>query len=229
MRNPSAVTGGRRVPGLIVKGESLREQVTRSLRWSLFTGELAPGLTFSVPSLAEQFGVSATPVREAVLDLVQQGLVVALPNKGFRVVNPSLEYLQQGMELRRLLEVPTMLAIARTISLDEIATLRSMGESIAEHERERNLKGFVEIDYEFHWRLTALCGNPLLTELIEDLRAKARVRTVPASAALGTLCVGAQEHLDLLTAMQDHDPAAVERITLSHIQHTFDGLSSAMS
>ncbi|MEK9665318.1 MAG: GntR family transcriptional regulator, partial [Candidatus Nanopelagicales bacterium] len=87
---------------------SLRERVAESLRAALVSGRMAPGTTYSIPALAEQFGVSATPVREAMLDLVNEGIVAPVPNKGFRVVELSDEELDQVTELRRLLEVPTV-------------------------------------------------------------------------------------------------------------------------
>ena len=68
---------------------SLREEITELLRAAVMAGELQPGVTYSAPSLAEQFGVSATPVREAMLDLEKEGLVEIVRNKGFRVTSPS--------------------------------------------------------------------------------------------------------------------------------------------
>ena len=83
------------VSGLPEIGErvSLRERVAESLRAALVSGRMAPGTTYSIPALAEQFGVSATPVREAMLDLVNEGIVAPVPNKGFRVVELTDEEL----------------------------------------------------------------------------------------------------------------------------------------
>jgi DNA-binding GntR family transcriptional regulator len=221
------VSGDRPRGGPAVKGESLHEQVVNSLRWSIFTGELQPGDRFSVPALAEQFGVSPTPVREAVLDLVQQGLVMAVPNRGFRVVAPSLEYLQKAMEVRRLLEIPTMRDIARIASPDAIQPLRQLADSIMQSARVGDLKSFVVADYEYHWHLTGLCGNRILTELIEEMRSRARVVAVPAIARHGVLTETAQEHIDLLDAMLEHDLDEVERVTVAHMERTFEGLRAA--
>lgn len=224
-RDPVSVDRPRGGPA--VKGESLRQQVVSSLRWSIFTGELPPGDRFSVPALAEQFGVSPTPVREAVLDLVQQGLVVAVPNRGFRVVAPSLDYLQKAIQVRRLLEIPTMRDIARTASPDAIGPLRQLADSIMQSARVGDLKGFVVADYEYHWHLTGLCGNRILTELIEEMRSRARVVAVPAIAQHGVLTETAQEHNDLLDAMLEHDLDEVERVTVAHMERTFEGLKAA--
>lgn len=59
------------------------------LRAALVAGEMVPGVTYSAPVLAERFGVSATPVREAMLDLINEGMIVAVPNKGFRIVETT--------------------------------------------------------------------------------------------------------------------------------------------
>lgn len=217
----------RRKSGPPAKGESLREQIVSSLRWAIFMGELPPGDHFSVPILAERFGVSPTPVREAVLDLVQQGLVVALPNRGFKVVSPSMEYLREAMQVRRLLEIPTMRAIAARIAPGEIEPVRRLADAILRFAQAGDLKRFVEADYEFHWKLTGLCGNRILTEMIEDMRSRARVVAIPAIARLGLITETAREHQDLLTAMIERDLDAVERVTLAHMDRTFEGLKAA--
>lgn len=196
---------------------SLREQVASWLRSALFMGDLVPGSTFSVPALAEQFGVSATPVREAVLDLVQQGLVVAVPSKGFLVVDPSPETIAQTVAIRRLIEVPTTCSIAETITAQQLGPLRRMAKDILRHARHDDLRGFVEVDYLFHRELTGLCGNPMLTELVEDLRSRARVHTVPYLATRDLLVETAQQHLQLLDAMAIHDVPEVARVTELHM------------
>ena len=225
-REPAA--DGLPSPGRAVKGKSLHEQVVESLRWSIFIGELPPGRRFSVPALAEQFGVSLTPVREAVLDLVEQGLVVALPNRGFQVVAPSMEYLTQAMHVRRLLEIPAMIEIARTATPARLRPVRELADAIMVAGEKDDIRTFVETDYAFHWQLTGLCGNEVLTDLIEELRSRARVVVVPAISRQFSLVEVAQEHLDLLTAIEEHDLPAVERVTVAHIDRTFAGLRTAL-
>ena len=136
MTDREQTTDGGLHAGRPVKGKSLHEQVVESLRWSIFIGELPPGRRFSVPALAEQFGVSPTPVREAVLDLVQQGLVAPLANRGFEVVPPTMEYLTQAMHVRRLLEIPAMVQIAGNATPDQIRPVRDLADAIMAAARE---------------------------------------------------------------------------------------------
>lgn len=202
---------------------SLREQVATWLRNALFIGDMPPGSTFSVPTLAQQFGVSATPVREAVLDLVQQGLVVAVPSKGFLVVDPSLDVIKQTVEIRALLEIPTTCRIAESVSATEVLPMRRMADVILEHAHNRDLRGFVEIDYEFHRHVTGLCGNPMLTKLIEELRSRTRVHTVPYLAQQNLLLESAQHHHQLLDAMLARDLDKVATVTRQHMGYALAG------
>lgn len=197
---------------------SLREQAATWLRNALFTGDLVPGSTFSVPALAEQFGISATPVREAVLDLVQQGLVAPLPSRGFLVVDPTPETIAETVEIRRLLEIPTTCAIAQAVDDGELRALKEMAELTLQHAREGSLRAFVEVDYAFHQRLTGLCGNAMLTELIERLRARSRAHAMAYVAAVGRLVEIAGQHGELIDAMARRDLPAVARVTESHMQ-----------
>src|SRR5882757_240731 len=87
---------------------SRRRQVTENLRAAIISGQMEPGVVYSAPILAEEFGVSPTPVREAMLDLAKDGLIEVARNKGFRVIEPSQHELDEMMELRLLLEVPTV-------------------------------------------------------------------------------------------------------------------------
>lgn len=201
----------------IQQDPSLREQVASWLRTALFIGELGLGETFSVPGMAARLGVSATPVREAVLDLVRQGLVVAVPSKGFRVVNPAFETIMQTVEIRRMLEIPTTRRIAETITTEEIAPLRKLADEILLHAGDSDLHGFVEVDYRYHWQLTGLCRNPMLTELIEDLRSRARVHAVPYIVESGHLIDAAEQHHQLLDAMAARDMDEVVRLAEAHM------------
>ena len=94
--------------GPLPKAASLRETVTQILRAAIISGEMAPGEVYSAPALGARFGVSATPVREAMVDLSREGLVQTVPNKGFRVTAVSEAELDDIAALRMLIEPPTV-------------------------------------------------------------------------------------------------------------------------
>src|SRR5262245_22313406 len=95
-----------------LRASSLREQAAESIRAGIISGKIAADVIYSVPALASELGVSATPVREAMLDLVGEGLVVAVRNRGYRVIRPTAKDLEDILSIRLLLEVPTMGQVA---------------------------------------------------------------------------------------------------------------------
>lgn len=198
---------------------SLREQVAASLRASLVAGDMLPGVTYSAPALAERFGISATPVREAMLDLIKEGMVVAVPNKGFRVVETSDQDLDEMTELRQLLEVPTVGRIATIITDEQIDHLRKVADRITKAAAKGDAVAFIEADRQFHLDLLRVAGNARLVELIDQLRMNTRLYGVEELAARGDLGRSADEHLDLVAALSAHDRRSAERIMAAHLGH----------
>ena len=207
--------------GLPTIGErtSLRERVAESLRAALVSGRMVPGTTYSIPALAEQFGVSATPVREAMLDLVNEGIMSAVPNKGFRVVELSDAELDQITELRRLLEVPTVGELAGAIDRAAIRRLRSLADAVGDAARRGDVVGYVEADRELHLALLAEAGNPRLVEMVGRLRDQSRLYGLEQLAADGVLVDSAAEHMRLIDALESGDRRAAERVMAHHLDH----------
>ncbi len=102
----------------------LRDQVADAVRAALIAGELRPGVVYSAPRLAAELGVSATPVREAMLDLAREGLVEAVRNKGFRITELTDRDLDEYTDIRTLIEVPTVGLVARTVPAERLERLR---------------------------------------------------------------------------------------------------------
>jgi DNA-binding GntR family transcriptional regulator len=198
---------------------SLREQVSNALRAALITGELRPGVVYSAPVLAAGFGVSATPVREAMLDLAKEGLVEVVRNKGFRVTELSEADLDQFTEIRALIEVPVVTGLARSAPRDRLAALRPLAESIVAAARARDLIAYVEADQGFHLALLGLSGNPHLVEVVAGLRNRSRLYGLPGLADAGELATSATEHVDLVDALVAGDAERVERLMRAHLTH----------
>jgi len=154
---------------------NLRERVLRALRAAIISGELTPGEVYSAPSLAATFGVSATPVREAMLDLAKENLVVVVPNKGFRVTVVDEEQLDQITAIRRLLEPPVVAEVTDLVPAEDFAGLRQLAQEIVDGARAGDLAQYTEADREFHLRLLGYSGNQRLVDLVAELRGQTRL------------------------------------------------------
>ena len=197
--------------------QNVRDQIAQALRASLVAGEMRPGVVYSAPTLAERFGVSPTPVREAMLDLVKEGLVTAVRNKGFRVTELSDRDLDEITEVRALIEVPTVGRV--TASPQGAEELRPLAEAVVAAAERRDILGYIEADQVFHLELLALGGNAHLVEVVRELRHRSRLYGVPSLAERGELLPSAREHLRLLDLVTAGDVEAAETLMRHHLRH----------
>ncbi|MFF1910820.1 GntR family transcriptional regulator [Streptomyces sp. NPDC058239] len=199
--------------------EHLRDQVANALRAALIAGDLRPGMIYSAPALAAEFGVSATPVREAMLDLAREGLVEAVRNKGFRITELTDQDLDDFTELRAMIEVPTVGRIARMGKVSELQALRPLALAIVAAAAEHDIIGYLEADRRFHLELLGLAGNRRLVEEVGNLRKRSRLFGLNRLDATGQLTASAEEHVQLLDLVIAGDAQRAEACMLAHMSH----------
>lgn len=201
---------------------SLRERAAQVIRAGIITGEIDAGEIYSTPVLAQRLGVSATPVREAMLDLANEGLVEPVRNRGFRVLPLTDSDLDEIFQLRLLLEVPAMervAGIAQKLPDSTKQTFGAIADEIEMHARAGDLAHFLEADRQFHVGLIALLGNRRLADLVGRLRDQSRL---PGLRRLGSedLLASAAEHRGILDAALAGDKRRVKALMQEHIGHT---------
>ncbi|WP_030038896.1 GntR family transcriptional regulator, partial [Streptomyces resistomycificus] len=161
-------------PRPAVQRSSVRGQILDALRTALVAGELRPGEVYSAPALGDRFGVSATPVREAMQQLALEGAVEVVPNRGFRVVRRGTRELAELAEVRSLIEVPVMLRLARTVPVERWGELRPLAEATVRAASSGCPATYAESDRAFHRAMLALSGNDQLVQIAEDLHRRAQ-------------------------------------------------------
>ncbi|MFF8267716.1 GntR family transcriptional regulator [Streptomyces sp. NPDC016562] len=196
---------------------SVRGQILDALRAALVDGELAPGEIYSGPALGERFGVSATPVREAMQQLALEGAVECMPNRGFRVLSRTPGELAELAEVRALLEVPVMLRLARAVPTDTWEALRPAAAATAAAAAAGDLPGYAEADRAFHGEVLALAGNAQLVRVAGELHRRAQW-PLPGAPRVrrADLVADAAEHSALLEALIAGDLSAVETLVREH-------------
>jgi DNA-binding GntR family transcriptional regulator len=201
------------------RGSSLRERCAVAIRAGIITGDIRPGTLYSAPAIAQQFGVSATPVREAMLDLTNEGLVEPIRNRGFRVVELSERDLDEIHEIRLLLEVPPVVAVAgdQELLTDAIvARLRNVCAELERHAESDDVAAMIDLDTKFHNEILKLAGNRRLVELVGRLRHQT-LRYGLREAAHATLVATATDHQKIVDALLEGDKGKVERVMREHL------------
>ncbi|MET7687514.1 GntR family transcriptional regulator [Streptomyces sp. NPDC005483] len=206
------------IPRPVVQRSSVRGQILDALRTALVAGELRPGEVYSAPALGERFGVSATPVREAMQQLALEGAVEVVPNRGFRVVERGARELAELAEVRALIEVPVVLRLARSVPVERWAELRPVAEATVRAASSGCPATYAEADRTFHRAVLLLSGNEQLVQISEDLHRRSQWPLVGASASRGRadLIADAAEHTALLDALIARDLDGVRRLVGGH-------------
>ncbi|WP_443080401.1 GntR family transcriptional regulator [Streptomyces sp. SP18BB07] len=191
----------------VVQRASVRGQILDALRAALAGGELTPGEVYSAPALGERFGVSATPVREAMQQLAIEGAVEVVPNRGFRVVRRGARELAELAEVRALLQVPVIMRLARTLPGGRWGELRPLADETARAASSGCRATYGEADRAFHRGVLGLSGNEQLLQITDDLHRRTQLPLgggpVGASGSGGRveLMADAAEHIALLDAL----------------------------
>lgn len=201
--------------------ESLRDATVRRLHAAIMSGYLQPGTVYSARALGAQLGISATPVREAMLDLVKEGLVEAIPNKGFRVVQLTGTELDELIQLRELIEAPTVRLIAERgiddkAGLDE---LRAMADELVRTARDKDAIGHSATDLQFHLKLLSYGNNQSLVNTVHSLRVRSRLYGIARLAERGELEATAREHAELIDLICARDADGAEALMRRHLRH----------
>ncbi|MYT30161.1 MULTISPECIES: GntR family transcriptional regulator [unclassified Streptomyces] len=215
VRTPGA---GGPLPGPRPHRYSVRGQVLDALRQALAAGELLPGEVYSAPVLAERYGVSATPVREAMQQLAGEGAVEVVPNRGFRVCERSSRDLAELAEVRTMLELPAIVRLAQAVPPERWEELRPLAEEGVAAAARGDRAGYADADHAFHQAVIALTGNRRLTQVTGDLLRRAQWSGGGAARPrTAELLADASEHTALLDALVAGECAVAERIAREHL------------
>jgi DNA-binding GntR family transcriptional regulator len=198
---------------------SLRDQALTAIKQALITGRIVPGVVYSAASLAAELGVSNSPVREAMLALVDDGLMEAVPNRGYRPVSLTDTDLAEIAQVRELLEVPAAGLAAETGLGGRFAELSELAGLIERSAAAGDLAANLAADRRFHLLLVEACGNRRLTGMVARLRDQTRLYNLPALAASGALIASAAEHGPILDAIAAGDRAQAEALMRAHLAH----------
>lgn len=201
------------------KFRSLRERVEQAIAAAIISGEMAPGELFSAPALAARFEVSATPVREAMLNLEKRGLVKAVRNKGFRVTDVDPDSVAQLAQVRQLLEPAALALLAPRFTPQMAAAARVQAEQIVAGAMNEDLAAYLEADRTFHLMLLGYLGNPYLVEIVADLRERTRLVGLKSLLNTDRLEASAHEHHEIVDLLEAHEAEAVQKLMHRHISH----------
>lgn len=197
----------------------LREIVFETLRKAILEGTLKPGERLMEVQLAEDMGVSRTPVREAIRKLELEGLVLMIPRKGAYVSGISSKDIADVFEVRASLEALAAGLAAERITDQELEELNNFMVQVTINAKVGDIEKVVQSDTNFHEQIYHASRNNRLVQIINNLRDQIQRFRSASLSHPGRIKETLQEHKNLLEAISDRDIETARILAQEHIEN----------
>lgn len=197
----------------------LRELVCENIRQAIIDGTFSPGERLMEIQLADEMGVSRTPVREAIRKLELEGFVVMIPRRGTYVADISIKDITEIYEIRISLDVLAAGLAAERITDEELATLNNYMVEISKQVPSMNMEKIVELDTAFHNVLYTASRNERLVSIINNLREQLTGIRGRSMSYPGRLVETMDEHRALVDSIAARDVERAQRAARVHIEN----------
>ncbi len=189
----------------IERHQTLREKILETIRDAILKGSLRPGERVSEPELAERFGISRTPIREAFRQLESEGYLEVIPRKGAVVASLSERDVIEFYAIKSILEGHAARIAAERMTERDLERLETINAKLQEIAADGDIKGFFRVHNEFHELFIKASGNDKLIELINQLVLKFNRLRLASLAQPGRMDISVQEHRKIIEAFRRHD------------------------
>jgi len=189
----------------IERHQTLREKILETIRDAILKGTLKPGERVSEPELAERFGISRTPIREAFRQLESEGYLNVIPRKGAVVASLSERDVEEFYAIKIILEGFAARMAAENLSAKDIEKLEAINTKLQKLADEGDVKNFFRVHNEFHELFIKAAGNEKLYELINQLVMKFKRLRLASLSQPGRMDISVEEHRNMIEAFKKHD------------------------
>jgi DNA-binding GntR family transcriptional regulator len=189
----------------IERHQTLREKILETIREAILKGTLKPGERVSEPDLAERFGISRTPIREAFRQLESEGYLQVVPRKGAVVASLSERDIEEFYAIKIILEGFAAKMAAENLTVKDIERLESINERLQKMADEGDVKKFFRVHNEFHEVFIKAAGNDKLYEMINQLVMKFKRLRLASLSQPGRMDGSVEEHRNMIQAFKNHD------------------------
>jgi len=201
-------------------------RIYSDLRAELVSLQRRPGEPISEIEIAQSYGVSRTPVREAILKLADEGLVDIFPQSGIFVSRIPVAALPESIVIRKSLEETTAKLAAERASASQVLSLRAIIERQREADAADDRVAFHQADEAFHATIADVAGYPGIWKFIQQVKIhvdRYRLLTLPVTGRMTEVIA---EHEPILSAIEAHDPERARQAMDKHLERLLVDISA---
>jgi DNA-binding GntR family transcriptional regulator len=204
----------------ITQNISLSEKAFSLLKKAIISGELLPDEVLPEEKLAKDLGISRTPIREALMQLAMEGLVMMQKGRPARVATFTIEESLQFIELRRVLEIYNIEKIASMADEKLISELKENVNQQLKAVANDDYQEFLELDREFHLILASRNDNKKMGEMIHQMNNGVnRAFLILSNTVQSSAKDACEEHLKLIQALESKDVALSSEYMIEHMNN----------
>ncbi|MBI5492683.1 MAG: GntR family transcriptional regulator [Deltaproteobacteria bacterium] len=201
---------------------TLRERIVDFIKDSVVSGRLKPGERVPEQEIAESFGISRTPIREAFRQLESEGFITVTPRKG-AVVSPITDKdVKEFYAIKSLLEGFAARTACQKLTTKEIKRLETLNAQMDRCAEKNDVKGFFKLDNQFHDTFLRACGNEKLCVLVHHLVQQFERFRFTALALPGRMRDSVRQHNGIIEAFKNADTALVETLVRANAERGRD-------
>lgn len=204
------------------------DDVVSGIRDMIIEGELTPGPRISERALCDRFGVSRTPLREALKVLASEGLVELTPNRGARVIPLTEQDAEDMFEVMGTLEGLAGELATQQITDEQIAELKALHYQMALHHARRELMPYFRLNQEIHRKIFEIGRNKTLISVYRGLAGRIRRPRYLANISPARWAEALKEHEAILAALEARNGQALGGILKDHLRKTCDVVKQAL-
>lgn len=207
-----------------ITSQALYLQVADRLRDQIYQRELTPGDAIDEMALCERFGISRTPLREALKVLNSEGLIELIPRRGSFVRSMDIEELNELFPVMVVLEGLCAREAVENCTSQDLQKLEKMHEKLESLAEQGDVDGYYEQNFVFHQAVQDLSGNKWLQRVIGDLRKVLRLARHMQLTMPGRLEASLEEHCQIMQAFIKNDPDMADRNMQNHLKQQWFSL-----
>jgi DNA-binding GntR family transcriptional regulator len=196
----------------------LYEEVADQIREKIFNHELAPGSWINEKELTELFGISRTPLREALKVLASEGLITMKLRRGAYVTEVDHDEISQIFKVIAILEGSACKLVAQTATDKDLEELDSLHLKLEKAAADRDIDRFFELNQEFHDKIQEISGNRWMRKVITDLRQVLKLQRRNSLTKMGRLEQSLQEHRQILSALISRKGDLAQELMVNHLR-----------
>jgi len=204
--------------------KTLSERAFEELRSAILEGKIPPGTRLIERTLAEDMGISRTPVHDALTGLVKERLVKKLPNKGFIVSRIEKKEIIQLYSLRLHLEILALQWALPNLTSHMLRKLKNNVSRMEQCALKQDIECIVRVNVEFHQMILAAADSQTLTSFIEQVQANARLFRIRSVSSPDRVQMVIEEHRKLISALEKRDEACAVDCIKSHLGNALNAI-----